>query len=257
MGEREVLSPGVGPQGDATARPGGVGGQPTAPPQGVDQEAQPTAEGEQPQEAPPAPGKAINLDDVPEFRRWKSNYDSRMAQAERRAQEAEQRAAQIASRLEELELRELRPDEQAAWYKTKLAEERASLERQRQDIQVQQQYAREASEALAELGLDPQTPGLDWGEGPSPENMIRLMRSAARIVAERTRQQSQAQAAQTEEQVRDARIGALREAGVTRTSMATTGAPPESNPIANITDLSTLLEMGIEAEEKKGGQLRG
>ena len=251
MGEQERLSPGVGEE--ATARPGGVGTQPTAGPEGVDQETEPTATGEQPQGTQPTPAERLNLDDLPQFRKWKSDYDRRMAQAEKRAREAEERAAQTASRLEELELREMPPSEQASWYKTRLAQERADMERQRAETEERQRYIAEASEALAELGLKPDTPGLEWGDGPTPENMIRLMRSAARVVAEQTRQTRQAQAEQTEEQVREARIGALREAGVTRTSVATSGAPPESNPIANITDPNELLRMGAESALRQAG----
>lgn len=249
MGEHDEPR-GVGEE--ATAQPEGVGTTPTAEPGGVARETKPTATGGEPQAA--QPGEKLNLDDLPEFRRWKAGYDQRMAQAEKRAQDAEARATSVASRLEELELRELGPGEQAAWYRTKLAEERAALERERKAQEEARALSDQATKLLKELGLSADTPGLEWGETPSPENLARLAASAARIVAAQTRQQTQQEAEQTEEQLRAARIGALNEAGVTRTSVATAGAPPGTSPVAAIDDPSTLLRMGTERalRERKG-----
>lgn len=236
----------------------GVGTDPTAQPQGVEPEegttAQPqgvggetpgtTAEGGEPQ---PAGGKPqVNLDDLPQFRQWKSAYDSRMAEMEKQAAEAKRQATELASQLDELRVRDMPLDEQAAFYRTKLAQERAQMQKQNEELQQRQQYAQEAADALAEMGLDPNTPGLDWSEGPSAMGMVRLMRSAARIVAEQNRQARAETQEKTEEQVREARIGALNDAGVTRTSTATAGAPPQDNPIANIKDPNELLRMGTK-----------
>lgn len=243
MGEHDQPL-GVGEAG-ATAPPEGVGQEPTAAPEGVATEAEPTATGEQPPPtAPPAP--ALNLDDLPEFRSWKANYDRRMADAEKRAQLAEDTAAQTASRLEELEVRDLRPDEQATWYKTKLAEQRAELERANAGQAQAQRLSSEATTFLKKLGLEPDTPGLEWGDSATPENLARLYASAAEIVAAQARQGTQQQAAQTEDQLRAARIDALNQAGVTRASVATAGAPPASNPLDSVTDPTELIRMGIE-----------
>lgn len=236
----------------------GVGAQPTAQPQGVTPEGATTQPQEVEQAEPTAGGtgpqaQRINLDDLPEFRNWKSATDKRLSEAQRRAQEAETRAAEMASRLEDLELRELPPAEVAARYKTRLAEERAKQEQARAEQERAQALVAEATATLNKLGLDPQTPGLEWGDGPSPENLAKLYASAAQIVAERTRQATQQQATQTEEQLREARISALNQAGVTRTSMATHGAAPDNNPIASINDPSELLRMGVEAAEGQQG----
>lgn len=245
MGEQ---TQGVGGQPTPTAQPQGVApeGGATTQPQGVGAQTEPTAGGAQPQ----APAR-INLDDLPEFRSWKSATDRRLSEAQKRAQEAEARAAEMASRLEDLELRELPPQEVAARYKTRLAEERAKQEQAREQQERAQALITEATATLTKLGLDPQTPGLEWGDGPSPENLARLYASAAQIVAEQNRQAAAQQAEQTEEQLREARTDALNQAGVTRVSVATQGAPPETNPIAQVRDPTALLRLGVDTAQKR------
>lgn len=223
---------------DPTARDQELPGGATAEDAGVGQQTEPTAGSEQ------ATPQRVNLDDIPQFREWKSAYDRRMSQTEQQAREAQERATKLESELEELRMRDAPPSEQAAFYRTKLAEQRATQERQREQETARQRFIREATEGLEELGLDPQTPGLDWGEGPSPEGLARLMRSAAHIVAERARQHTQHTQEEAEEEARSARIEALNDAGVTRTSMATSGAPPADNPIAQVKDPAELLRMG-------------
>ena len=119
-----------------------------------------------------------------------------------------------------------------------------------------QQLTQEAAQFLEGLGLTPDTPGLDWGDGPSPENLAKLYASAAQIVAARAGQAAETGAQQTEEQLREARIAALNEAGVTRTSVATTGATAPPNPIAGIKDTTTLLNMGMEQELARARERR-
>jgi hypothetical protein len=225
---------------DPTARDKELPGGATAENAGVGQQVESTAEGEQ---AAPQ----VDLDDLPQFRRWKSATDQRLAEAQRQADEARRQTAQLESELEELRMRDAPPDEQAAFYRTKLAEQRASTERQHEQETQRQQIMGEATEALSELGLEPSTPGLDWSGGPTPVGLATLMRSAARIVAERNRQQAQQSQEEAEEEARTARVEALNAAGVTRTSMATSGAPPaEENPIADIADPAELLRRGTQ-----------
>lgn len=240
---------------DPTARPEGVApdGEATATEQGVGTEDQgPTAEGAEPQPE----RQAINLDDVPEFRQWKSNYDRKMAQIQKEAQEARQRAAQLEEQFDELRARDMPPDERAEYYRTRLAKVEADRQRQQEEATRQQELVGDAMKTLEQLGLDPETPGLEWGDKPTPENLARLYRSAARIVAERTRQVSQSAQQKVQDEVREARIEALNAAGVTRTSTATSGAPPTENPIEKITDPIELIKMGTEAQvrDRQGRQ---
>lgn len=241
---------GVSPETPTT--PQGPGPEGPATPQGVGKEAELTAGGGEPQKAPP-----VNLTDIPEFRKWQSAYDQRMSQMERQAREAESRAAVTASELDELRMRDMPADDQATFFRTKLAEERAhSQQRQEETVQAQRIGA-QATAFLEKLGLAPDAPGLVWGEKPTPENLARLYESALEAVTARAQQQSQQQQALTEDQLRDARIQALNQAGVTRTGTAAGGTPPEANPIAEIDDPSELLRMGVEAADRGGGRPRG
>lgn len=77
---------------------------------------------------PESPTKAqerpkVNLDDLPEFRSWKSNTDRRMSQAEQRAAMAERQAAAIRQQWEESYIATL-DEVEAANYRATLAEQR-------------------------------------------------------------------------------------------------------------------------------------
>jgi hypothetical protein len=128
---------------------------------------------------------SIDLTQVPAFREYQSRTDRRLAEAERRAQEAQALLAQQqqdAQRRELESLRDLDPAEQAERY-------RQLYERQQQELQ-RQQYAAQFEAQMRQIVADA---GLEWNDarlaqaiafGGSPQGVVAISTAVARAVKE-------------------------------------------------------------------------
>jgi hypothetical protein len=115
---------------------------------------QPTG-GEQKERQPKQP--KVNLDDIPQFRDWKSKSDQQIAQANQRAQQAEVRMQQIEQQMHELAIRDL-PDEDkrlaVLQRQAQAAEQRAAAaEQYAQQLVAQQQIDQNLMRISAKTGL--------------------------------------------------------------------------------------------------------
>lgn len=115
--------------------------------------------------------KPVNLDDLPEFRNWKSNSDRKLSEKDRQLQEAQRIAREAQERMEaertrreaiESTLRDTDPDafqmatQQA--YIRDLERKAQSAQAREQELQQQQQllqWRRDQEEMAREQGIDP------------------------------------------------------------------------------------------------------
>lgn len=96
----------------------------------------------------------VNLDDFPEFRRWKSEQDKRLAQMERQAQEATRRAAQIEQQRQQDIMAQM-DDVERLRYQNKLYEQQlVEAEKRRQQDIVNWQKSQDIANVAQKLGLD-------------------------------------------------------------------------------------------------------
>jgi len=217
---------------------------------GTEEQKQPTAE----PTAEATQQKPLNLDDLPEFRKYKSARDQQLARQQREADETRRQLEATQQKLAELELQDATPSEREAYYRGKLAKLQAEQEQARQRADAERQVQAAAGELLKELGLEPDTPGLDWSGGATEEGYAKLAASAARVVAKRVREQGQQTQQQLDEATREARQAALNDAGVTRVGTSRGVAGPSPNPIEDIDDPIELLKIAFG---QKGGRTRG
>jgi signal transduction histidine kinase len=111
----------------------------------VEESAQPTA---QPVAPPTAP--KVNLDELPEFRRFRSEYDRKLAETERRYQ---QQLAQQQNELRNRQLSEM-DDYQRLEYELNETRQREQLAYQRlQEVEVEQAKMRVLREVSSEMGV--------------------------------------------------------------------------------------------------------
>ena len=178
MSEQEEPKPGAG-EGGADQAP----------------QDQPAAE----QQTPPTPPKPLNLDDLPEFRKWKSQTDKRLAEAERRASEAAAQAEQARAQLTEAQLRDAQPEDQVAFYQSEMARLKAEQQREREAQAMRDRYTQRATELLTSLGIGFEHPELDWSGEPGPEGYAVLAESAAKVA----RAQAATAAAQSEKEKKE------------------------------------------------------
>ena len=196
---------------------------------------EPTAERAEPEPEPeqePVKEK-VNLDDMEEFRRWKSEADRRIAQAtgqaeqERRQRELYQsQMTNLQRQLDEARLQDAEPSEVAAYYQQQLTAIQAEQQRQEEERARTQKMSDRALRFLEKLGLPPETPGLDWTGGATEDGLIALVESASELVALRGQQMTKQQKTDAETAARAAEQKALKDAGVTKVSTVTGGAAP-------------------------------
>lgn len=180
------------------------------------------AEGANQETEQAAEQKPVNLDELPEFRNWKSKMDRRVAQERQERERLQQQLEEQQERLQELQLRDAPPEEQVQILQNQLAQTREEQRMREQQRQKAAQLRQEAVEVLDTLGLSADTPGLDWSGGPSEEGLLRLVKSAAQIAAQKDDTSKQ----QVEAEVRKAKQEALKETGAADVSTATGSGGP-------------------------------
>jgi len=199
--------------------------------------------------APPPPAIAekpvVDLTQSDEFRKWQAARDRREAQLQQQLRAQGDQLQAMRQQFEKAQLENADPEQVAAYYQQRAA----SLE-QEQGAQATQTLERQtivaqAEELLADLGLDPATPGLEWGDEPSWAQLARLAASAAKVKALQARELEKQNQTVATEAAQQARTEALVQAGVTQVSTAVGGAPAGTNPIAEINDPDELLKLAL------------
>lgn len=237
-------------QGSGVGEQAVTGQQPEGAQQAAVTEPAPTAETREPiAEAGTEPQERVDLTELEEFRKWQARMDQRQAQLHRQLEEQQQRLRERERQLEELReqqiLSEADPDEVIAFYQGQAAQTKRELEQQQRAMREQQEVQARAQSLLGELGLDPEAPGLDWGDGvPSWDNYRRLAESAAKLVAQRNRQAAETAQEKAERAAREARQAAIAETGAARTTTATGSGPTPSLRQQYEADLAKLKRTG-------------
>jgi len=234
MAEELTDQGGVGEQGQPqeAGRSGGQAGQPDkpqAPAEGATGgEGAAVAPGQQPPTAAGAPATAepqINLDDLPQFRKFKSERDRREAQMQRELAELRQRQAEAEQRAAEAQVAGMDPEEQAAFYRQQAERERQRAMQQQQRATEQQQIVAHVQEQLQGLGIAADDPALDWPADVTWQNAAALTAQAGRIAAERARKEAEKRKEAAGQVAQQARQQAIQETGAARVSTATGRAP--------------------------------
>lgn len=221
---------------------------------------QPIAGGEQPGQAATAgegggqAGQAgaslrsegVDLTALPEFRRWQAGADRREAQLRSQLMQQQQATAQelqaLRFEMQQAQLADADPEQVAAFYQQQLQQLQQTTAQQQQEAEMAQVVTETANEYLTALGLERNTPGLDWGEGPTMQQLPRLMASAKVLADQRATTTGAQQQATVQSQIRQAKIDALDAAGITQVGLAG-GSGGGDNPIENVDDPSTLFEL--------------
>lgn len=157
--------------------------------------------------------EGVNLYELPEFQKYQSTQDRRIARLQEQLEESQRQLAETQRQVEETLLEGAEPQQQADFYRGRAQEYRQQLEEQREQSRQQQRYQQRARRYLNDLGIDANNPGLDWSGGPTREGFERLQESAARILASQTRElrqrlEERQQQTSRQQQQQQARTGA-------------------------------------------------
>ncbi|HUW45513.1 MAG TPA: hypothetical protein VMW50_06925 [Dehalococcoidia bacterium] len=211
---------------------------------------QPTAETPQ----PIAPAEKIDLSKSEEFRRYQAAYDSRKRELEQQLAEARRQAEEMQQQIAQVQLRDADPEQVAQYYQAQLERVQAEARQREAAMSEREGYVAQAQALLEELGIEPNTPGLDWGDEPSAAGLVRLATSAAKLKGLQAQVITEDQRTAVTGATQAARQQALQEAGVTRVNTGT-GAPSsrQDNPIADITDPKELLKIAMRGTRRGGG----
>jgi prolyl-tRNA editing enzyme YbaK/EbsC (Cys-tRNA(Pro) deacylase) len=99
-------------------------------------------------------GQRINLDDLPEFRKWKSQMDQRLSQTERRIQEEQQRAAELENRMHTERMAQMDESERLAYENQLLKKSLADQQKQQQQNFLAWQKEQDITDVATTLGVD-------------------------------------------------------------------------------------------------------
>lgn len=166
--------------------------------------------------------RPANLDEDPRFRQWKSKMDRIVATERKERERLQQELEAHREKVDELSLKDAQPEERVNYYRNKVAQ----LEQeQRIQSQRQQQIAEMTEKAdtlLNKLGLDRNSPGLDWSGDPMEDGFEKLALSAVEVASKKQGTSKQ----QVEAEVRKAKQEAIKETGAADVSTATKGGGP-------------------------------
>lgn len=96
----------------------------------------------------------INLDDLPEFRKWKSEMDKRLSFSERRIQEEQQRAAELENRMHADRMAQMDETERLAYENQLLKKSLAEQEKKRQQDYLSWQKDQDITNVARKLGVE-------------------------------------------------------------------------------------------------------
>lgn len=159
----------------------------------------------------------VNLDELPQFRQWKSTMDRKLSQERQERERLKNELEEYRGKVDELSLRDAEPEEREQYYQNKIAqlEEERRLQAQRQEKMAA--ASQRAQKFLDALGLNADTPGLDWSGDPLEDGFEKLALSAAEVASKQGNKTQK----QIDAQVREAKQEAVRDTGAARVSTAT------------------------------------
>ncbi len=209
---------------ELTGKAGGVGdlSAPSPPPGG--------GEGGEGATAPAAPAiaeeKKVDLSKLEEFRSWQAARDRREAQLQTQLQDQGRQVEEMQREVARLRLVDADPDEVSAYYQQQMAQMQEAQRVQAAQVAQREELKTRAVALLEDVGLEPDTPGLDWAAEPSEDGLVRLAVSAARIKALQLQELAKGQGAVLLDTAQAAKVQALTAAGVAQVSTATGAAIP-------------------------------
>lgn len=189
--------------------------------------------------------KPVDLTQSIEFRKWQAARDKREAQLQQQLQAQGNQLQAMRRQFEESQLKDADPEQVVAYYQQRAATLEQEQGAQATQAQERQTIVAQAEALLDDLGLDPNTPGLEWGDEPSWSQLAQLAASAAKVKALQVTELTKEKTAVATEAAQQARTEALVQAGVTQVSTVVGGAPAGVNPIAEINDPDELLKMAL------------
>jgi len=226
-------------------------------------EGTPTAPGSQPIAGEGQGANKVNLTELAEFRAYQANVDREKETARRREQALQQQLqtvqatqAAMAREFEQMQLKGAKPEQAVGYLQQQLAKERQEHENMLRQQSVATELQDRATKTLTSLGLDFDTPGLDFGDGQINEaNYVRLLESALQVAGKRTGDEAARLKAETEEAARVAaqttQVALARQMGATTVSTTTgPGAPPD-DPFGGETDRSKRWAIALAASRKR------
>lgn len=190
---------------------------------------QPTAEAPQPAtaggpEAAPgagAPERPVDLTQMEEFRKWQAARDRREAQLQQQLQEQQRQVAEMQRQMEQARLATADPEEIAAYYQQQAQQLRDEQERQAAQAQERERIIGHVYQELEQIGIDANTPGLEWPDEISWQGAAEVLASAARMKALQVETLAKGTKTAANQAAQAAAAQALSEAGVTKVSTAT------------------------------------
>lgn len=122
--------------------------------QPLGQPSQPATQGQSGVPQPAAGGQPVpNLDDIPQFRTWKSQTDSRLAAAELRAQQAEMARSATAAEIERIRTASMDEPERIVYERNRIAQEANALRSELATVRYEQQLRADVDEMAAKLNV--------------------------------------------------------------------------------------------------------
>ena len=183
---------------------------------------QPTAETPQ----PIAPAEKVDLSKSEEFRRYQAARDRREEQLRQQMAETQRQMQEMQRQMAQAQLKDADPEQVAQYYQSEIGRLQAETRQREAAMSERERCVTKAQELLQELGIDPSTPGLDWGDEPSAEGLVRLATSAAKVKALQAQVLTQQQQSVVADATQAAKTEALTQAGVTKVSTAMGTAGP-------------------------------
>jgi hypothetical protein len=185
---------------------------------------QPTAEAPQPATAggpEAAPERPVDLTQMEEFRKWQAARDRRETQLQQQLQEQARQMAEMQREFEQARLASADPEEAAAYYQQQAQQLREEQVRQAAQASERERIIGRVYQKLEQMGLDANTPGLEWPEEISWQGAADVLASAGRIKALQAETLAKDTKTAADQAAQAAAAQALSEAGVTKVSTAT------------------------------------
>lgn len=175
---------------------------------------------------PIAPEPKVDLSQSEEFRKYQAARDRREEQLRQQMAETQRQMQEMQRQMAQAQLKDADPEQVAQYYQSEIERLQADTRQREAAMSERERCVAKAQELLDELGIDPSTPGLDWGDEPSSEGLVRLATSAAKVKALQAQVVQQQQQSVVTEATQAAKTEALTQAGVTKVSTATGTAGP-------------------------------
>ena len=181
---------------------------------------------ETPQPIAPAEKGKVDLSQSEEFRKYQAARDRREEQLRQQMAETQRQMQEMQRQMAQAQLKDADPEQVAQYYQSEIVRLQAETQQREAAMSERERCVAQAQQLLEELGIEPNTPGLDWGDEPSAEGLVRLATSAAKVKALQAQVVQQQQQTVVTEATQAAKTEALTAAGVTKVSTATGTAGP-------------------------------